>query len=72
MPWPAPRCCCCRTWSPPPAVLRHDRFVPFAHGQWLASRIPDVDARLSDDDGHLTLTINHLDEVHEWLLDRMR
>jgi pimeloyl-ACP methyl ester carboxylesterase len=50
---------------------RHDRFVPFAHGEWLARAIPGVEARLTDDDGHLTLTTNHLDEVHAWLLDRM-
>ncbi len=49
---------------------RHDRFVPFAHGQWLARHIPDVDARLSDEDGHLTLKRNHLDEIYDWLLDR--
>ncbi len=50
---------------------RHDRFVPFAHGEWLARAIPGVEARLTDDDGHLTLTAHHLDEVHAWLLDRM-
>lgn len=50
---------------------RHDRFVPFAHGEWLARTIPGVEARLTDDDGHLTLTTHHLDEVHSWLLERM-
>jgi hypothetical protein len=30
-----------------------------------------VTARLTDDDGHLSLTVNHLDEVHDWLLERM-
>jgi pimeloyl-ACP methyl ester carboxylesterase len=57
-----------------PVLLLHgrqDRFVPFAHGEWLARAIPEVEARLTDDDGHLTLTTNHLDDVHEWLLDRM-
>jgi pimeloyl-ACP methyl ester carboxylesterase len=50
---------------------RHDRFVPFAHGEWLAGQIPGVDARLSDEDGHLTLTANHLDAIHDWLLERL-
>ncbi len=57
-----------------PVLLRHgrqDRFVPFGHGEWLAARIPGVDARLTDDDGHLTLTAHHLDELHDWLLERV-
>jgi pimeloyl-ACP methyl ester carboxylesterase len=49
---------------------RHDRFVPFAHGEWLARAIPGVEARLSDTDGHLSLA-HHVDEVHAWLLDRL-
>jgi pimeloyl-ACP methyl ester carboxylesterase len=50
---------------------RHDQFVPFGHGQWLAARIPGVEARLSDDDGHLTLLTNRIPEVHSWLADRL-
>jgi pimeloyl-ACP methyl ester carboxylesterase len=50
---------------------RHDRFVPFSHGEWLAGIIPEVEAKLTDDDGHLTLTTRHLDEVHGWLLERL-
>jgi pimeloyl-ACP methyl ester carboxylesterase len=48
---------------------RHDLMVPFTPGQWLAARIPDVVARLSDDDGHLTL-MTDVGGVHSWLLDQ--
>jgi pimeloyl-ACP methyl ester carboxylesterase len=56
-----------------PLLLMHgrqDRFVPFGHGAWLAARIPGVEARLTDDDGHLTLVVHHLGEVYDWLLGR--
>jgi pimeloyl-ACP methyl ester carboxylesterase len=48
----------------------HDRFVPPSHGRWLAERIPGVEARLSDAEGHLTL-MNCIPDVHAWLLDRL-
>lgn len=58
-----------------PVLLMHgeqDRFVPFSHGEWLARKIGNVDARLSTDDGHLTLFILRVPEVHAWLLDKMQ
>ena len=50
---------------------RQDRFVPFAHGKWLASQIPGVQEKLTDDDGHLTLPDWHLEQIHAWLLEHI-
>ena len=57
-----------------PVLLLHgrqDMFVPFGHGEWLAKTIPGVEARLLDDDGHLTLMQNRVPEVHAWLSEHL-
>jgi pimeloyl-ACP methyl ester carboxylesterase len=56
-----------------PVMLLHgkqDRFVPFSHGEWLASHIPGVDARILSEDGHITLVVSRISEVHTWLLSK--
>jgi pimeloyl-ACP methyl ester carboxylesterase len=56
-----------------PVMLLHggqDKFVPFGHGQWLATHIPGVEARLLDNDGHLTL-LGRVGEVHAWLSESL-
>jgi len=57
-----------------PVLLLHgrqDMFVPVGHGEWLAAHIPGVEARLLDNDGHLTLLRDRVPEVHAWLSERL-
>jgi pimeloyl-ACP methyl ester carboxylesterase len=51
---------------------RHDMFVPIGHGEWLAKHIPGVEARLLDDDGHLTIAQGRVGEIFDWLAQRLR
>jgi pimeloyl-ACP methyl ester carboxylesterase len=41
---------------------RHDRMVPFAHGEWLAAEIPTAEAHLFEDEGHISL-ITQMDKI---------
>jgi hypothetical protein len=50
----------------PPATGPPTRL---ASGQWLASRIPGVEAWFFDDEGH-ALRKNHIEDIHAWLVAR--
>ncbi len=51
---------------------KQDRFVPFSHGQWLASKTPQAEVHLNDDDGHLTMFVNRIPEVQGWCASQFR
>jgi pimeloyl-ACP methyl ester carboxylesterase len=44
-----------------------DLMVPFAHGEWLAERIPGVTAHLEQGEGHLSIGIGALDRMFDEL-----
>ena len=44
-----------------------DRFVPRSHGEWLAAHIPDAEAWIDDENGHLTMIQTRAVEVQSWL-----
>jgi len=45
----------------------HDKFVPFSHGEWFASRIPGAEAHLEKNQGHIGLFVERVPDVHAWL-----
>lgn len=52
-----------------PVLIVHgddDRFVPVAHGRWIASQVPSAEKWIGGDDGHLSLLLR-AGEVHGWL-----
>jgi len=46
-----------------------DLMVPFAHGQWLASRLPAASAHLEEGEGHLSVALGQLDAMLDDLLE---
>jgi pimeloyl-ACP methyl ester carboxylesterase len=47
---------------------RQDRFVPAAHGEWLAENVAGADAHLLDGHGHLSLALAHFGAVLDELV----
>lgn len=47
---------------------RSDLMVPFAHGQWLAERVPGVRAHLLDGQGHLSIAAGAIDQLLDELI----
>ncbi|HXW43479.1 MAG TPA: alpha/beta hydrolase [Streptosporangiaceae bacterium] len=45
-----------------------DLMVPFAHGQWLAARVPGVRAHLEQDEGHLSVGLGAIDRMLDELV----
>ena len=45
-----------------------DRFVPFAHGGWLAAHVPSARAQLLDGHGHMSLLLDCNGELLDDLL----
>jgi pimeloyl-ACP methyl ester carboxylesterase len=48
---------------------REDRFVPPAHGEWLAAHIGSARGHLLDDHGHLSLALAHFGAILDELLE---
>ena len=40
-----------------------DLFVPFSHGQWLASRVPGASTHLEPGEGHLSIGLGGVDRM---------
>jgi pimeloyl-ACP methyl ester carboxylesterase len=54
-----------------PVVLwqgSEDLMVPFAHGKWLASRLPGASVHLQEGEGHLSIGLGALDQMLDELV----
>jgi pimeloyl-ACP methyl ester carboxylesterase len=48
-----------------------DRLVPAAHARWLRGHVAGAESPVLPEEGHLTLFANRVDDVHEWLRNRL-
>ena len=49
-----------------------DLMVPFAHGAWLAERIPNARAHLKRGEGHMSIGVGYADAILEDLIAHAR
>ena len=57
-----------------PALIwqgEQDLMVPAEHGRWLRSHIAGAEGGIEPSEGHLTLFVNRIDEIHAWLAERL-
>lgn len=45
-----------------------DLMVPASHGRWLAAHLPGAEVLSREDEGHISLVTNHLDEIVDRLV----
>jgi pimeloyl-ACP methyl ester carboxylesterase len=50
---------------------RQDHMVPPGHGVWLKHNVPGAEGQVFPDEGHLTLSVNRIGDVHGWLRDKL-
>jgi pimeloyl-ACP methyl ester carboxylesterase len=50
---------------------RHDLMVPAAHGDWLRGHVAGAEGEVLEDEGHLTLLVHRMGDVHAWLQERL-
>jgi len=48
-----------------------DEMVPGTHGRWLREHVAGAEGGVLDGEGHLTLFVNRVGEIQEWLLERL-
>ncbi len=49
---------------------KEDRFVPFSHGQYLASIMPQAEAHLEESEGHISMFVNRIPEAQAWIASK--
>jgi pimeloyl-ACP methyl ester carboxylesterase len=48
-----------------------DLMVPPDHGRWLREHVAGAEGRQSPEEGHLTLFVNRIADVHDWLYEHL-